>query len=132
MSEKLQFSAKAERYRSRRHSKEEKKRQKREWKKRAQEERKRKRRDAKRGTSAVIDMSNVRQNQIDETGNDDLECGDFLNTKLKRNAEFLEDEGARPVKKKKISFDDYDGRPQEEVSIEKLKHPDTITNKAKA
>ena len=38
-------------------------------------------------------MSDVRQNQIDETGNDD--------TKLKRNVELLEDEGARPVKKKK-------------------------------
>jgi len=83
MSEKPQFSTKDERYRSRRHSKEEKKRQKREWKKRVREERKRKKREAKRGTLTVIDMPDVRQNQIDGTGNDDLECGGFLNTKLR-------------------------------------------------
>ena len=67
---------KDERYWSHRHLKEEKTRQKWEWKKSFQEERKRKRRNAKRGTSAVIDMPDVRQNQIDETGNDELECGD--------------------------------------------------------
>ena len=62
-------------YRSRRHSKEEKKRQKREWKKRLQEERKRKRRNAKKGKPAEIDMPDVRQNEIDGACDDDLECG---------------------------------------------------------
>ena len=85
--------------------------------------------EAKRGTSAVIQEPNVRQNQIEGTGNDDHECGDFLTTKLKLNAELLEDEGASAVKKRKISFVDYEGRPQEQVSIEKTKHPETITNK---
>ena len=63
------------------------------------------------------------QNQIEGTGNDDNECGDFLNTKLKRNAALLEDEGASAMKKKKIGFVDYEGRPHEQVSIEKTKHP---------
>lgn len=75
-------------------------------------------------------MPDVRQNQIDGTGNDDLECGDFLNTKLKRNAEWLEVEGASAVKKKKNGFVDYKGRPQEQVSIEKTKHPETFSYKA--
>ena len=42
----------------------------------------------------------MRQNQIEGTGNDDNECGDFQNTKLQRNAELLEDEGASGIKKK--------------------------------
>lgn len=130
MSEKPQFSAKDERYRSHQHSKEEKKRQKREWKKRVRKERKRKKHEAKRGTLAVIDMPNVRQNQIDGTGNDDLECGDFLNMKLKCNTEWLEVEGASTVKKKKNGFVGYKGCPQEQVSIEKTKHPETITYEA--
>ena len=58
---------------------------------RLQEQRKRKRRDAKGGKTAVIDEPDVRQNQIEGTGNDDNEWGDFLNTKLKRNAQPLED-----------------------------------------
>jgi len=75
-------------------------------------------------------MPDVRQNQIDETGNDDLECGDFLTTKLKRNAELLEDEGASAVKKTKIGFVDSEGCPQEQVSIEKTKHQEFIPYKA--
>ena len=75
-------------------------------------------------------MPDVRQNQIDETGNDDLECGDFLNAKLKRNAELLEDEGAIEVKKRKIGYHDPEGRPQEQVSTKKTKYPETIANKA--
>ena len=102
MPEKVQSLEKDGRYRPRQHSQEEKKRQKREWKKRLQEERKRKRRDAKRGTSAVVDMPDVRQNQIDETSNDDLEYGDFLNAKLKCNPELLEDEGASEEKRGKL------------------------------
>lgn len=75
-------------------------------------------------------MPDVRQNQIDQTGNDDLECGDFLTTKLKRNPELLEDEGASAVKKRKFGFLNSEGHPQEQVSTKKTRHPETIAKKA--
>ena len=68
--------------------------------------------------------------RLTKPGNDDLECGDFLNAKLKRNAELLEDEGASEVKERKIGYHDSEGRPQEQVSKKKTKYPETIANKA--
>ena len=82
----------------------------------------------------------MRQNQIEGTGNDDNECWDFLNTKLKRNAELLEDEGASAIKKKKIGFVDYVVSNKEHqglskdlkmIALAKLKRPDISAHNLK-